>query len=200
MDIELFYEFGSSYSYPAVMVADRAAAERGHTIVHRPFFLGPLFAKQGLDQPPFLKYPIKGAYMFRDLARICAQLELGWKKPTNFPRRAVLPTRLAIVGFDEGWGLKFARRVYTLNFVDDREIDDEANMRALLHELGVDADAAFTKAQSTPYKEKLRAQTARAEELGLFGAPTFVVGRELFWGHDRMRQAFDWADRPWLPA
>jgi 2-hydroxychromene-2-carboxylate isomerase len=196
MEIELFYEFGSSYSYPAVMVADRAAAERGHTIVHRPFLLGPLFSKQGLDQPPFIKYPIKGGYMFRDLERSCAQLGLGWNKPTNFPRRAVLPTRLAIVGFDEGWGLRFAQRVFTLNFVDDREIDDEANMRAILSELGV--EGAFEKAVSAPYKEKLRAQTARAEELGLFGAPTFVVGRELFWGQDRMRQAFDWADQPWL--
>jgi 2-hydroxychromene-2-carboxylate isomerase len=196
MEIELFYEFGSSYSYPAVMVADRAAQERGHTIVHRPFLLGPLFVKQGLDQPPFIKYPIKGAYMFRDLERTCAQLGLGWKKPTNFPLRAVLPTRLALVGFDEGWGLAFAQRVFVMNFVEDREIDDEANMRALLSELGV--DDALEKALSAPYKEKLRAQTARAEELGLFGAPTFVVGRELFWGQDRMRQAFDWADHPWL--
>ncbi len=198
MEIELFYEFGSSYSYPAVMVADREAAQRGHVIVHRPFLLGPLFAKQGLDQPPFIKYPIKGAYMFRDLERTCAQLGLGWNKPKNFPRRAVLPTRIAMVGFDEGWGLAFAQRVYTLNFVDDREIDDEANMVEVLNALGVAAQATLEKAQSAPYKDKLRAQTARAEELGLFGAPTFVVGRELFWGHDRMRQAFDWADRPWL--
>jgi 2-hydroxychromene-2-carboxylate isomerase len=197
MEIELFYEFGSSYSYPAVMVADSEAQKRGHSIVHRPFFLGPLFVKQGLEQPPFIKYPVKGAYMFRDLARICAQRGLGWTKPTNFPRRAVLPTRLALVGFDEGWGLKFAQRVFTLNFVDDREIDDEANMRAVLRELDIDA-SALEKAQSAPYKDKLRTQTARAEELGLFGAPTFVVGRELFWGGDRMQEAFDWADRPWL--
>ncbi|HEX5657695.1 MAG TPA: 2-hydroxychromene-2-carboxylate isomerase [Polyangiales bacterium] len=196
MEIELYYEFGSTYSYPAVMLADREAEKRGHIIVHRPFLLGPLFVKQGLDQPPFLKYPVKGAYMFRDLARSCAQLGLGWNKPSSFPRRAVLPTRLAIVGFDEGWGLPFAQRVFTLNFVDDREIDDEPNMRALLAELGV--EGAFEKALSAPYKDKLRAQTARAEELGLFGAPTFVVGRELFWGQDRMQQAFDWADRPWL--
>ncbi|MET0283239.1 MAG: 2-hydroxychromene-2-carboxylate isomerase [Polyangiales bacterium] len=198
MDIELFYEFGSSYSYPAVMVADREAQQRGHTLTHRPFFLGPLFVKQGLEQPPFIKYPVKGAYMFRDLERICAQLGLGWNKPTQFPRRAVLPTRLAIVGFDEGWGLRFAQRVFTLNFVDDREIDDEANMRSVLQEVGVDADDALAKAQTATYKDKLRAQTARAEELGLFGAPTFVVGRELFWGGDRMQQAFDWAERPWL--
>jgi 2-hydroxychromene-2-carboxylate isomerase len=197
MEIELFYELGSSYSYPAVMVADREAAKRGHTIAHRPFLLGPLFAKQGFTAPPFVQFPIKGAYMFRDLERICAELQLGWHKPSHFPRRALLPTRIALVGFEEGWGLQFVQRVYTLNFVDDREIDDEPTMRELL---GADADRVLHQALSPEYREKLRAQTARAEELGLFGAPTFVVGRELFWGHDRMQQAFNWADRPGLPA
>jgi 2-hydroxychromene-2-carboxylate isomerase len=200
MEIELFYEFGSSYSYPSVMVADQLAAKRGHSIVHRPFLLGPLFAKQGYTAPPFIQFPIKGAYMFRDMERTCALHRIGWRKPSVFPRRAVLPTRIALIGFDEDWGLRFAQRVYTLNFVDDREIDDEGNMREVLAELGQDADAVLTRALAPDNREKLRTYTARAEELGLFGAPTYVVGRELFWGHDRMQQAFDWAEHAWLSS
>ncbi len=195
MDIELFYEFASTYSYPAVMTAEQAAAERGHRIVWRPFLLGPLLAAQGYTQPPFVQFAVKGKYHFRDLERICAELGIGWRKPTNFPRRAVLPARIALLGADEGWAPAFSRRVYQLNFVEDREIDDEANMRALLEQLALPADAILARAISPENRERLKAQTARAEALGIFGAPTFVVDGELFWGQDRMRQAFDWATR-----
>jgi 2-hydroxychromene-2-carboxylate isomerase len=199
MQIELFYEFGSNYSYPAVMVADRMAAERGLSLVHRPILLGPIFANQGYQAAPFLQFKAKGEYAMRDLERICAEHGLGWKRPSEFPRRAVLPARIALIGFDEGWGLEFAQRVFQLNFVEDRAIDDEANMRTLLSDLSLDADAILTRAVSAENRERLRAQIARAEQLGVFGAPTFVVGGEVFWGHDRMRQAFDWAQHPGLP-
>ncbi len=195
MDIELFYEFGSTYSYPAVMTAERAATERGHRIVWRPFLLGPILSAQGYTQPPFVQFAAKGRYHFRDLERICAELGLGWQKPTSFPRRSVLPARIALLGADEAWGPAFSRRVYELNFVADREIDDEVTMRALLDELALPAEAILARAQSPENRERLKAQTARAEALGIFGAPTFVVERELFWGQDRMRQAFDWATR-----
>ena len=193
MDIELFYEFGSSYSYPAVMTAEKAASARGLSLVFRPFLLGPLFAAQGYTQPPIIQFSTKGAYTWRDLERCCARLGLPWKKPTVFPRRGVLPARIALLGVDEGWGNEFTRRIYQLNFVEDVEIDDEPRVRGILEALALNADDVLERATSPENRARLKGQTERAAELGIFGAPTFVVGNELFWGHDRMDQALDWA-------
>lgn len=192
MDLELFYEFGSTYSYPAVMTAEQAARERGLTIAYRPFLLGPIFAAQGYTAPPFVQFSVKGAYTWRDLERSCALLGLPWKKPSVFPRKSVLPARVALIGMDDGWGNEFSRRAYQLNFVEDREMD-EANIRALLRALSLDADQVLARALAPDNRERLKRETERAQRLGIFGAPSFVVGSELFWGHDRMQQALDWA-------
>ena len=195
MDIELFFDFASTYSYPAVMTAERCAAQHGVAVSLRPILLGPIFAAQGYTQPPFLQFSAKGAYHFRDLERICGDLGLPWNKPSAFPRRSLLPARVALVGLDEDWGAEFTRRVFMLNFAEDREIDDARNLRALLEELGLAADEVLARALSEDNRERLKRETARAEQLGVFGAPTFVVGGELFWGHDRMQQALRWATR-----
>lgn len=197
MDLELFYEFGSTYSYPAVMTAEQAARERGLTIAYRPFLLGPIFAAQGYTAPPFVQFSVKGAYTWRDLERSCALLGLPWKKPSVFPRKSVLPARVALIGMDDGWGNEFSRRAYQLNFVEDREMD-EANIRAVLRALSLDADQVLARALAPDNRERLKRETERAQALGIFGAPSFVVHdaaqrSELFWGHDRMQQALDWA-------
>ncbi|MDB4985486.1 MAG: oxidoreductase [Myxococcaceae bacterium] len=195
MDLELFYEFGSQYSYLSVMLAEQAAKARGLSIAYRPFLLGPIFAAQGYSQPPFKQFPIKGEYVWRDIERLCADAGLNFRRPTSFPRKGVLAARVALVGLDEGWGLAFSRRVYQLNFVEDREIEDEANIREVLAGLSLSADTVLARALAPDNRERLKLQTQRAQDLGIFGAPTFVVGRELFWGQDRMQQALEWASR-----
>jgi 2-hydroxychromene-2-carboxylate isomerase len=194
MEIEFFYEFASTYSYPAAMTVEALAKETGVAVRHRPFLLGPVFAAQGSSDSPFNVYPAKGRYMWRDLERVCAELGLAWKRPSVFPRRSVLAARVALLAADEGWAGPFSRLVYQANFVDDRDIDSEAVIRELLARAGQPADK-LALATSEARRPLLRAQTERAMSLGIFGAPSFVVNGELFWGQDRMRQAFAWASR-----
>ena len=195
MDLELYYEFASQYSYPAVMLAENAAAARGLSLAYRPFLLGPVLAAQGYTKPPFIQYAVKGEYVWRDLERLCSEAGLAWRRPSVFPRKSVLAARVALSGVDEGWCGSFSRRVYELNFVDDRDIEDEAAIRGVLSELGLSADAVLARALSEDNRARLKAQTDHALKIGVFGAPMFVVGSELFWGQDRMRQALDWAER-----
>ncbi len=72
--VDFWYEFASTYSYPAAMRIEALAATRGATVAWRPFLLGPLFAEQGWRDSPFNIYPAKGRYMWRDLQRICDAL------------------------------------------------------------------------------------------------------------------------------
>jgi 2-hydroxychromene-2-carboxylate isomerase len=192
-----FFEFASTYSYPAAMRIGPLAEAAGVAVRWRPFLLGPIFRAQGWDDSPFNLYPSKGRYMWRDLERICGRLGLPFRRPDPFPQPSLLAARLAHVGLDEGWGEAFCRAVFAAEFGAGRQIGDEAVMHDLLAGLGVAPAPALVRARSDEIKDRLRATTAEAERRGVFGAPSFVTGDgELFWGHDRMAEALAWAVRP----
>ncbi len=87
----------------------------------------------------------------------------------------------------------FSRAVMQANFAEDRDIGERAVIADILSAQGLDADAVIERAQADANKLALRRQTERATELGLFGAPSFRVGDELFWGNDRLDDALAWA-------
>ena len=195
MQVEFWYEFASTYSYPAAMCVERAAAEAGVDLVWRPFLLGPIFGAQGWNDSPFNIYPAKGQYMWRDMARICAAQGLTLKAPVRFPQNGLTAARLALLGQDEPWGPAFTRRVYLANFAEQKDISDKGVLAGILSALGLDAAAFTARANEPANKERLKAQTDEAIAKGIFGAPSFVVGDELFWGNDRLEAALDWAKR-----
>ena len=193
--MQFWFEFASTYSYPAAMRIEAAAASRGVAIAWRPFLLGPVFLSLGWNDSPFNIYPPKGRYMWRDLERLAEKEGLPFRRPSRFPRNGLLAARVALVGVEEGWVAAFARAVMKANFAEDREIGEEAVIGAILGTLGLPAAEVIARAQADANKLALRCQTERAAELGLFGAPSFRVGEELFWGNDRLEDALAWARR-----
>ncbi len=191
--VQFWFEFASTYSYPAAMrIAERAEAA-GVAIEWRPFLLGPIFQAQGWNDSPFNVYPVKGRYMWRDLERICEKESLVFSRPTRFPRPSLVAARVACVGATEAWEPDFVRAVYRANFVDDREIGDVAVVRSLLDGLGLDGKTLVARAETPEIKGHLRANTEEAVAAGIFGAPSFVARGELFWGNDRLEDALAWA-------
>ena len=87
------------------------------------------------------------------------------------------------------------RAVYHANFAEDRDIAAATTLAEILSELGQPANQVLEAAQSGRNKERLRQQTDAAIALGIFGAPTSVVGSELFWGNDRLEDALAWCTR-----
>ena len=195
--IEFWYEFGSTYSYPAAMRVERLAQQAGVAVEWRPFLLGPLLHdQQGLEDSPFNAFPVKGDYMWRDLQRVCDQEGLALVHPSQFPRNGLLAARVAIVGLDDGWTPAFSRTVYQANFVDDRDISKAEVLAPLITAVGADPDQVLAAANSAPVKAQLKDHVRQARERGLFGAPSFVTADgELFWGNDRLETALDWAVR-----
>jgi 2-hydroxychromene-2-carboxylate isomerase len=197
---EFWYEFASSYSYPAAMRVEALAAERGVALVWRPFLLGPLFAGQGWLDSPFNLYPVKGRYMWRDLERICGALGLPLRRPDPFPQNSLLAARVALA-LDDALRPAFSRAVYRAEFADGRAIDAPATLAAQLAELGVAPEPLLAQAVEDANKATLKAQTARAISLGLPGAPCLTTADgEVFWGNDRLEQGLDWARAHESPA
>src|SRR5437764_5472816 len=187
--LDFWFDFASTYSYLAVMRIGPLAEEIGIRVRFRPFLLGPIFKAQGWTTSPFNLYPAKGRHMWRDLERQCAILNLPFRRPNPFPQNSLLAARVALVGLDEPWGKDFCLAVFRSEFGEGRSIESSAAMSDVLAGLNLDAAQVLQAAQSDAIKTQLRAQTAEAQRLGLFGAPSFTTGDgELFWGSDRLER------------
>jgi 2-hydroxychromene-2-carboxylate isomerase len=193
MQLDFWFEFGSTYSYPAAMRIESLADQRGVTVAWRSFLLGPIFAAQGWNDSPFNLYAAKGRYMWRDLERICAAQGLPFRRPSTFPRNGLLAARIACRFAGSPWLPDFIRAVYRANFADDGDISVPETVSSCLVAVGEDPERILEEAGSTEGKTLLRAQTEEAVRLGIFGAPAFRTGDELFWGNDRLEDALSWA-------
>ncbi len=159
--LQFWFEFASTYSYPAVQRIEALAAGLGVGVEWKPFLLGPVFK--------------------------------SFRRPTVFPRPSLLAARVACNAATEPWCGDFVRAVFHANFAEDRDIASAETVTAILDALGRPGRALVEAAGAPEAKARLRAETERAIALGIFGAPTAVVGDELFWGNDRLEDALAWA-------
>jgi 2-hydroxychromene-2-carboxylate isomerase len=193
--VDFWYEFASTYSYPAAMRVESLAAAHGIELTWRPFLLGPLFAAQGWRDSPFNIYPAKGRYMWRDMRRVCDRLGLPLTRPDPFPQHSLLAARIALI-LPESARPAFSRSVYLAEFGQGQAISEAGALAPIIEALGFDSNETLERAQSADNKERLRAECARAADLGLPGAPCLVASDgEVFWGNDRLEEGLEWQPR-----
>jgi 2-hydroxychromene-2-carboxylate isomerase len=187
--IEIWFEFGSSYSYLSVMRIESEAQRRGVRIAWKPFLLGPVFQSVGFKENPLVEQKEKRAYVLRDMARQCRKYGLPWVDPNPFPRLGLYALRIALLGAGEPWIAAFCRRVMERNYGRGEDINQAESLAPILTELGLPASEILDQARAESTKILLREQTEEARARGIFGAPTFFVGTEMFWGNDRLDDA-----------
>ena len=191
--LEFWFEYGSTYTYLTVARLAAVAGEREIPVDWRPFLLMPILIEEGLEKGPFLPYPNKLRYMWRDLQRRARRHRIPYQKPSQYPPNTLLTARIGYLAQGQHWCADFTREVFRLHWVEDVIIGTDENIRRSLSLVGQDSDRIVTMALSDENKAGLRGQTERAKALGIFGSPTFVVGAELFWGDDRLEDALDFA-------
>jgi len=194
--LDFWFDFASTYSYPAAARIGALAAHADVRVRFRPFLLGPIFKSQGWTTSPFNLYPAKGRHMWRDLERLCADLDIPFRRPDPFPQNSLLAARVALAALDHSWGEAFCVALFRAQFGDGRRIDDAGAIGEVLAGLQIDPQPVLAAARSEANKARLRAQTEEAQQRGLFGAPSFTTADgELFWGNDRLEAALRWARR-----
>jgi 2-hydroxychromene-2-carboxylate isomerase len=193
LKLEFWFEFASTYSYLAVMRIEALARQRGVEVEWRPFLLGPIFkAQQNLADSPFNAFPVKGAYMWRDMERQCARHNIAFSKPHRFPQNGVHAARICL-SLEQKDRPNFVKAVYQANFVHDRDISDHQILHAAMRRAGLDPFDMEPAIADERIKKQLRDDTQAAADLGIFGAPSFITpDKELFWGNDRIEDALDW--------
>ncbi|MED5621457.1 2-hydroxychromene-2-carboxylate isomerase [Ideonella sp. BN130291] len=189
--IEFWFDFGSNYSYLSASRIEAAAQAAQVQVRWRPFLLGPIFKRLGWSSSPFVEQKEKGEYVWRDMERLALKYGVPWRRPTTFPRAAVYPMRVAVAYQEQPWVGAFCTRVMALNFAHDRDIHSNEVAAEVLQALGLDGERLVAEAQD--HKARLREQSEEAARRRIFGAPTFFVGEEMFWGNDRLEDALAWA-------
>ena len=193
MRIDFWYEFASTYSYPAAMRIEALADEQGVALRWRPFLLGPIFAEQGWRNSPFNIFPAKGRNMWRDMERLCARQKLPFHRPDPFPQNSLAAARVA-VALADAERPAFSRAVFNAAFGLALPIAERATLVTILQDQGFSPSHVLERSSTDEVKNKLKRENDEAKRLGIYGAPTCITeDGEMFWGNDRLEAALDWA-------
>ncbi|MEM7766729.1 MAG: 2-hydroxychromene-2-carboxylate isomerase [Pseudomonadota bacterium] len=183
---EFLYDIVSPTAYLAWYSAPETANSVGAEIVYTPIFLGGIM--QGAGNTPPGMVPAKGRYLSIDVPRCAAHIGVPYHLNPAFPVNT-LGVQRATVGMDDpDERNRFAKACfdYTWGRPDPLNLGTDDALQALCAAEGFDFERIKTLATDPANKAKLKANTDHALERGVFGAPTFFVGDEIFFGHDRL--------------
>jgi len=182
--IEFFFDFVSPTTYLAWTQLPGLAQRTGATMKSRPFFLGGVFKATGNTSP--ITVPAKHKYLFRDIERYASHYGVPYRFNPHFPMNTMPLLRAAVSYQLEGRFDDFVSLMFKAIWERGANIGDEAEFRSILQEGGFDAADFAERIQRPEAKQGLMANTDEAVKRGAFGAPTFFVGDEMFFGQDRL--------------
>jgi len=182
--VEYFFDYVSPFSYLADSQLPALIERTGAELVYRPFFLGGVMQASG-NSPP-LTVPAKGKYMFSDIARWVERYGIELKFNPHFPVMTVKPMRAALVAQEQGVFPAFHEALFRAVWRDEKNVADAEVLAEVITAAGLDAGKILGRIGDEDVKERLKANTAEAVERGAFGAPTFFVGEEMYFGNDRL--------------
>jgi 2-hydroxychromene-2-carboxylate isomerase len=184
--LEFFFDYGSPYSYLADTQLPALRARTRCEIRYRPMLLGGVFKATGNHSPAQEPIEAKRAYGGREMARWIAHLGVPMKFNPHFPINTLLLMRTAHAAQQAGVFEPFHAAIYPAFWCDEVDLGQPQCIADVLGAARVDAGPLLEAALEAPAKDVLRATTEEAVERGAFGAPTFFVGDEMFFGNDRL--------------
>jgi len=187
--LEFFFDYGSPYSYVANAQLPALIARAGAALVYRPMLLGGVFKATGNRSPATEPIEAKRRYGGLTLLRYAAEAGVAFRPNPHFPIDTLFLMRCAVAAQRAGVFDRFHARVYPAFWGEGLDLGDRDVLAGVLSGAGLDAAALFGAAQAPEAKAALRANTDEAVARGAFGAPTFFVGDELFFGSDHLRFA-----------
>jgi 2-hydroxychromene-2-carboxylate isomerase len=184
--VEFFFDVGSPASYLAWTQLPKIVQATGSEIEYRPMLLGGVFQATGNRSP--MEVPAKGQYLMDDLQRFARRYGVPFRHNPHFPINTLALMRMVL-----GLQLReperlvpFVDAVFRAIWVDARNLNDPVVVTEVLRQAGFDAEKMLALASDPAVKDDLKVATQEAVARGVFGAPTFFVGGEMFWGQDRL--------------
>lgn len=183
--VEFYYDFSSPMAYLGYFRLRDIAKKTGATIVYKTMLLGAVHKGSGNTAPGLVA--AKGAYMLNfDIPRYAKKYEIDFKFNPHFPVNCMNALRGAI--FLEGKDDEelFREVMYKAAWKDGKNIADLDVFKEIMADAGIAPGPVLTGIADESVKQKLKDNTAEAISRGVFGAPTFYIGDEMFFGQDRL--------------
>ncbi len=182
--VEFFFDYGSPFSYLADTQLAALAQRTGATIVYWPMLLGAVLKATGNASP--IAVPAKGRYMGVELQRWAKHYGVPFVTNRFFPINTMRLMRGAVAAQQADCFAEYHRAIYPAFWVDSANLGEPEVIRSVLVKAGLNANLLLARIEEPDVKEQLRLNTEEAVRRGVFGAPTFFVGEEMFWGNDRL--------------
>jgi 2-hydroxychromene-2-carboxylate isomerase len=183
--VEFYFDVGSPYSYLAYKALPGIAAVHGAQIIWRPMLLGGVFKATGNHSPA--EIPAKEKWMQQDMQRWAARYGAVFKRNPHFPINTLTLMRGAVGMQTRGPEFhKYLDAIFRAMWEEPRNLGEQEDLALVLQQAGFDAGAFQALANDPAVKQQLKKNTEEAVARGVFGAPTFFVGGEMFWGQDRL--------------
>lgn len=183
-ELEFFFDVGSPASYLAWTQAPGLCRRTGATLRYRPMLLGGVFKATGNASPAAV--PAKGRYSGRDMQRFARRYGVTLNQNPHFPVNTLMAMRLAAAAVDSDQRDTVLAALFEGMWLQERDLSDLDVLGRTLADAGLDPEDWAARAQEQAVKDRLKATTEEAVERGVFGAPTFFVGEEMFFGQDRL--------------
>jgi 2-hydroxychromene-2-carboxylate isomerase len=184
--LEFFFDYGSPWSYIANARVPGVVRRTEAELVYRPMLLGGVFKETGNRSPADNPVESKRRYGALDLQRWAQREGIPFQRNPHFPINTLPLMRLAVAAQASGVFDTFHRALWPAFWADARNLGEPEEVRKVLERAGLDYEGLNAGAQTPAVKDRLKATTEEAVARGVFGAPTFFVADELFFGNDRL--------------
>ena len=183
--IEFFYDIASPYSYLAAHRIYKLSAST--PIEWCPVLVGGIFKATGNTMPAAV--PARASYIRKDLLRWANRHNTPFVFSSSFPHHSLLAMR-ALTALSHQERIDFSMALFKAAWVDNRDI---AKADVLAEIFGQRASQILNETQNPDVKNALKAMTQKAIDHGAFGAPSFLINHQLYWGNDRLEMALECA-------
>ena len=194
-NIDFYFSIGSTYTYLSVTrILD---VEKKHQVKFnwKPFSVRIIMNEMNNHPFPDDKKN-KVDYMWRDIERRAEGYGFSAKTPVPYPLTEFdLANKLAILGLKEGWGIDYVRLTYKKWFLEGKEPAIEPNISEIFQELKIEQKKVMEDVMKDEIENQYQLNTNNARDNKIFGSPTFVLNKEIFWGDDRMEDSISWSKK-----
>ena len=193
--IDFYFSIGSTYTYLSITRILDVEKKHGVKFNWKPFSVRAIMKE--MNNIPFPKEKVnKVNYMWRDIERRAEGYGFFAKTPVPYPLTEFdLANKLAILGLKQGWGIDYVKLTYKRWFQDGKEPATEPNISEIFQELKVDKKKVMEDVMKDEIENQYQQNTNNARDNKVFGSPTFFVGKEIFWGDDRMEDSISWSKK-----
>ncbi len=183
--IDFYFDIISPYSYIAYKKILRTQNVKFN---YKPILLGGLHKLEGITAPAFNTHKMKN--MKNDCELVAYKNEINFSWNSKFPINSLYMMRGYLV-LEEDKKIQYLDSFFNAYWKDNLDLNKKENIIKILENLEIDSKHFFEAIENKNVKDKLKKFTLDAFEKNIFGAPTFIVNKKMFWGQDRLEYALD---------